>query len=309
MSASLNFDLDLEPNSLWYTVSATPLAKSSLIYAQEIGNFFAGAKYNTSREAFPSYLINLTLNGCGILEYDGQRYRVPTGHFFWIDCNNPQSYYTDPQEEGWHVIWLHFYGGNAKNYFDAFMSINNGSPVSSLPLNSDAHSLFQELLGVANSDMDQLHKDFEIAQLITRLLTECVKATMGTKESRSVPQIIHATMLYLQENYTKRHTLESLGAKFSINPFYLQKQFKRYVGLSPTEYCIYLRINRAKVLMRSTYATIGEISREVGIENLGYFTRLFKKHEGMTPQAYRELWPVLQTGVKPQFSNQKNNII
>ena len=302
MPSSLLYDLDLAPQSVWYTVSATPLAKSSVLYAQEVGNFFAGAKYNTSRDAFSSYLLKLSMNGCGILEYDGQRYRVPAGSFFWIDCNKPQRYYTDDREESWHVVWLHFNGVNAKNYYDAFLSINGGSPVSSLPLNSNAYSLFQELLSEAASDEDQLRKDFEIAGLITRLLTECVKATMTTKDSPSIPQIIHAIMLYLQENYTERHTLESLGAKFSINPFYLQKQFKKYVGLSPTEYCIYLRINRAKVLMRSTYATIGEISREVGIENLGYFTRLFKQHEGMTPQAYRELWPVLLTGVRPQFS-------
>ena len=200
------------------------------------------------------------------------------------------------------MVWLHFYGGSAKSYYDAFLNINSGSPVSSLPINSNAYVLFRELLDAAASGGDQLRKDFQVAQLITSLLTECVQASMETKDSLSVPEIIHATMLYLQENYMKRHTLESLGARFSINPFYLQKQFKRYVGLSPTEYCIYLRINRAKVLMRSTYATISDISREVGIENLGYFTRLFKQHEGMTPQAYRELWPVLQSGVRPQFS-------
>lgn len=302
MPSSLLYDLDLEPQSVWYTVTATPLAKSSVLYAQEVGNFFAGAKYNTSRDAFPSYLLKLSMNGCGVLEYDGQRYRVPAGSFFWIDCSKPQRYYTDDQEEGWHVVWLHFNGMNARNYYDAFLSVNSGSPVSSLPLNSNAYSLFQELLSVAASDDEQLRKDFEIAGLITRLLTECVTAPMTEKDSSSIPQIIHAIMLYLQENFTQRHTLESLGSKFSINPFYLQKQFKKYVGLSPTDYCIYLRINRAKVLMRSTYATIGEISREVGIENLGYFTRLFKQHEGMTPQAYRELWPVLLTGVRPQFS-------
>lgn len=302
MASSLNYDLDLDPKSVWYTISATPLAKGSLLYAQEIGNFFAGPKYNTSREAYPSYLLKLSLDGCGVLEYGGQRYRVPAGHFFWIDCNKPQYYYTDPQEEGWHIVWIHFFGGSAKSYYDAFLSFNNGSPVSSLPLNSNTYALFQELLSVASSGDEQLRKDLDIAQLVTRLLTECIQATMETKESSSVPQIIHAAMLYLQENYKKRHTLESLGARFNINPFYLQKQFKRYVGLSPSEYCIYLRINRAKMLMRSTYATIGEISREVGIENLGYFTRLFKQHEGMTPQTYRELWPVLQTGVRPQFS-------
>ena len=303
MTASLNYDLDLEPQSAWYTVSATPLAKSSLIYLQEIGNFYAGRKYNTSRDAFPSYLLKLSLDGCGILEYDGHRYRVPSGHFFWIDCNKPQSYYTDPQSEGWHVVWLHFYGCSAKSYYDAFLSMNEGNPVASLPINSDAYGLFRELLDTAASDREQLAMDFELARLITCLLTECVQATMSTKENRSIPQIIRAMMLYLQENYMMRHTLESLGARFNINPFYLQKQFKHYVGFSPTEYCIYLRINRAKVLMRSTHATIGEISREVGIENVGYFTRLFKQHEGMTPQAYRELWPVLQSGVRPQFSH------
>lgn len=296
-----DFDMDLSPQSVWYTVSATPLAKASLVHAQEIGNFFAGPKYNTSRKTFPSYLLKLSLEGCGALEYDGQRYQVPAGRFFWIDCSKPQNYYTDAQGEEWHMVWLHFYGGCAKSYYDAFLSMNAGSPVASLPLNSGAYGLFRELFETASSDKDQVYKDFEMARLITCLLTECVQATIVTKENHSVPQIIHATMLYLQENYMKRHTLESLGARFSINPFYLQKQFKRYVGLSPTEYCIYLRIDRAKVLMRSTYTTIGEISREVGIENVGYFTRLFKQHEGMTPQAYRELWPVLQTGVRPQF--------
>ena len=309
MASSLIYDLDLEPQSKWYTIAATPLARSSLLYAQEIGNFFAGSQYNTRREAFPSYLLKLSLDGCGVLEYGGQRYQVPAGHFFWVDCSKPQTYYTDSSEESWHVVWLHFYGGSAKNYYDAFMSVNEGSPVSSLPINSNAYTLFRELLEVAESEEEQLRADFEIARLITNLLTECIQASMGTKESRSVPQIIHATMLYLQENYMKRHTLESLGTRFNINPFYLQKQFKRYVGQSPTDYCIYLRINRAKVLMRSTYATIGDISREVGIENLGYFTRLFKQHEGITPQAYRELWPVLQTGVRPQFSHNHHKTI
>ena len=300
--SSLIYDLDLDPQSKWYTIAATPLARSSLLYAQEIGNFFAGPNYSTSREAFPSYLLKLSLDGCGILEYGGQRYQVPAGHFFLVDCNMPQRYYTDSSAESWHVLWVHFYGGSAKSYYDAFLSVNDGSPVSSLPLNSNAYELFRELLAVAGAEGEQLRIDFEIARLITNLLTECIQASMETKESRSVPQIIHATMLYLQENYMKRHTLESLGTRFNINPFYLQKQFKRYVGLSPTDYCIYLRINRAKELMRSTYATIGDISREVGIENLGYFTRLFKQHEGMTPQAYRDLWPVLQTGVRPKFS-------
>ena len=67
VASSLIYDLDLDPQSKWYTISATPQAKASLLYTQEIGNFFAGPRYNTSREAFPSYLLKLSLDGCGVL--------------------------------------------------------------------------------------------------------------------------------------------------------------------------------------------------------------------------------------------------
>ena len=97
--------------------------------------------------------------------------------------------------------------------------------------------------------------------------------------------------MYLMQNYQKRITLEDLGQQFNINPFYLQKQFKRYVGQSPTEYIIYLRMTHAKELLRNTGKSIGEVANEVGIDNLGYFTRLFKKQEGVPPHEYCKLWP------------------
>ena len=60
---------------------------------------------------------------------------------------------------------------------------------------------------------------------------------------------------------------------------HLQKQFKRYVGQSPTDYLICQRMLHAKELMRTTRKPIGEIAAMVGVTNLGYFTRQFKKQE------------------------------
>ena len=59
--------------------------------------------------------------------------------------------------------------------------------------------------------------------------------------------------------------------------------------MSPAEYLIFLRMAKAKELIRNTKMALGEIAFAVGIENLGYFTRQFKRQEGMTPQEYREL--------------------
>ena len=62
--------------------------------------------------------------------------------------------------------------------------------------------------------------------------------------------------------------------------------------MSPSEYQIFLRMNKAKELIRNTKMSVSDIAFAVGIENLGYFTRQFKQQEGLTPQAYRKIWPV-----------------
>ena len=54
--------------------------------------------------------------------------------------------------------------------------------------------------------------------------------------------------------------------------------------MSPKQYLQKLKIENAQVLLSSTSLSIGEIASMVGIENINYFVRLFKKHTGSTPK-------------------------
>lgn len=308
MPALLDYNLDLAPESRWNTLSATSMAKSSLIYAQETGKFLAGPNYYTTREDFASYLIQMTVDGCGQLEYDGQTQLVPPGHFFLIDCKKRQHYYTAPGSDSWHTMWVHFYGANAKAYYDAFLTHNNGSHTGIFPVPAKALSIFNMLMELDTKGQNQIMSDFQAASLLTQILTECVLSTMTMGKASDMPQIIQGVRMFLLNHFHEKHTLEDLGNRFNINPYYLQKQFKRYVGMSPSEYQIYLRMNRAKELIRSTRQPIGEIAYAVGMENLGYFTRLFKKQEGMTPQEYRKLWPVLDPSLQEVVFPERNQI-
>ena len=65
MEKSLKYELDLDPRSRWNMISATMNAKANLLYMQEVGDFIAGKKYFTTREGFDSYLIKITVSGCG----------------------------------------------------------------------------------------------------------------------------------------------------------------------------------------------------------------------------------------------------
>lgn len=298
MPAHLDYNLDLAPESRWNMVSATAMAKSSLLYAQEIGDFWAGPDYYTTREGFASYLITMTVGGCGLLEYNGQTHLLPPGNFFLIDCKKPQYYRTAPGAEEWHTMWVHFYGANSKAYYDAFLTYNNGAPTGIFPIHSKALSIFASLLELDTSGHNQIMTDFQAASLLSQLLSECVLSTMTMGKASDVPEIIQSVRMYLLNHYQEKNTLEDLGSRFNINPYYLQKQFKRYVGMSPSEYQIFLRMTKAKELIRSTKMPVGEVAYAVGMENLGYFTRQFKQQEGMTPQEYRKLWPLLDNTIQ-----------
>lgn len=298
MPARLEYNLDISSVSRWNMISATTTAKSSLIYAQEVGDFWAGPNYFTSRDGFNSYLIKLTIDGRGRLDYNGQQYDLRPGQFFWLDCNRPQHYRTAPDHDSWHIVWVHFHGANAKAYYEAFLTHNNGSPVGLFPNQYKALGLFNALLELDPSHPNQMITDFLAADLLSQLMTECVLSTMTTGTTSEMPQIIQGVRVFLQNHYQEKHTLEELGAQFNINPQYLQKQFKRYMGISPSEYVILLRMTKAKELLRGSKMSIGDIALSVGIDNLGYFTRRFKSQEGMTPQAYRKLWPGPE-GVSP----------
>ena len=125
----LSYALDLEPNFVWLSPTATQAAKKSIPFVQELGVFPCREKYYTEREMLPSFLIKYCVSGGGILEYDGRSYLVRSGQIFWLDCMKHQHYYTDPGEGSWHIIWVHFFGGECRKYYELFLQQNDGRPV------------------------------------------------------------------------------------------------------------------------------------------------------------------------------------
>jgi AraC-like DNA-binding protein len=287
MPVLLNYNLDLAPESRWNTISASSTAKASLIYVQETGQFLAGADYYTTREDFASYLIKMTVDGCGQLEYNSQTYLVPPGHFFWIDCRKKQHYRTAPDTDNWHSLWVHFYGANAKAYYDAFLTHNNGSPTGIFPVPSNAMQILTALLELDTAGQSQIMMDFQAASLIHQLLSECVLSTMTMGKASDMPEIIQGVRMHLLNHYREKHTLEELGNRFNINPYYLQKQFKRYVGMSPSEYMTRVRMRRACELLAMATLSVREVGDACGYPDQLYFSRVFRAHFGVPPSKYK----------------------
>ncbi len=295
MEQKLQYHLDLDPRSQWVFNTSGAAARENLIYVQEAGDFIAGPGYYTTREGFDSYLIKLTVSGCGLLRYKQGEYRVPAGSFYWIDCRAHQDYRTDPAAGGWRVLWVHLYGANAQFYYESFLQATGGEPVAALCGAQQAYETLRQLLRLLGSDAPQAEKDLQSAALLSRLLTQLVLCAMKPAARTQPTALMKKIRDYLDTQYLRKCTLAELGARFGLSPCYLQRQFKRCYGQSPAEYLMYLRIVRAKELLRTTRSPVSEVAYAAGFENAGYFSRLFKQQEGLTPQEYRHLWPSMET--------------
>ncbi|WP_211747630.1 response regulator [Paenibacillus sp. Marseille-Q4541] len=83
-------------------------------------------------------------------------------------------------------------------------------------------------------------------------------------------------------------TVKTIADRVFLHPVYLSKIFKAETGEGLSEYIIRIRLERALYLLKHTNKKIYEITTELGYQNPQYFSKLFKKHYGITPNEYRD---------------------
>ena len=98
--------------------------------------------------------------------------------------------------------------------------------------------------------------------------------------------LVEKAKSFIQENYAKDLNRQFIARAIFVNADYLSRLFNKTVGVSIPEYIASVRIERSKQLLRSDIH-VSIIASEVGIDNLSYFSKLFKKHTGMSPTEYK----------------------
>jgi AraC-like DNA-binding protein len=242
------------------------------------------------RQNLPSFLIKYTFGGEGRLKYDGQEQFLREGQLFWLDCTRHQHYNTSPESDSWNIIWVHFYGESARQYYELFLSQNGGSNVLTMPADNSVQDKLKALVAMYGSSVGDFMVDVEASGILTSLLLEIIKSTSRAEQGAGIPEFVSAAKEHLTQNYQESISLDDLSELYHINKYHFLRLFKRYVGLTPNEFLIQTRLNKAKVFLRTTKRTVTEISSMVGVPNTSHFINLFKKHEQMTPHAYRQTW-------------------
>jgi AraC-like DNA-binding protein len=107
-----------------------------------------------------------------------------------------------------------------------------------------------------------------------------------------VPQKYRLLRRFLEDHFDRRISLGELARRANTSRWHLCREFKRQFGVSPVEYMLRMRMQHAAHLLRDPDLNVSDISRQCGYEDVFHFSKIFRKHHGLSPRHMRDqLWP------------------
>ncbi|MBQ7067294.1 MAG: AraC family transcriptional regulator [Lachnospiraceae bacterium] len=271
-------------------IIATPsaYARENYLFVQETGSLQSIEPHMSKRENLASFLFFVVVKGSGSLIYKKQTYPIHTGDCIFIDCLEEYAHISS-KEDPWELSWVHFHGKDANVFYKNY--IEQGNPFLFHP--SDLSLFLDSLSFLYITQKEQTpYTELLCHKYITDLITHCFVENGQPKSgvNQSIYEKIRQVCEYIDTHFQEEITLDSLSQHFFISKYHLAREFKRITGSTPGSYLLGKRISNGKNLLRFTNASIEEISQSCGISDPGYFTKVFKKAENMTPKQYRKKW-------------------
>lgn len=272
-------------NRILYTPSE--FARENLLYLQEVGQVHARRPHISTHPGLSSYLFMMVLSGSGTLSYLGEKYVLTAGSCALINCKN--DYYHKSSEDLWTIRWIHFSGPTASGIYQKYLE--RGGQITFRPDDMQNFTeCWENISGLASSD-DHI-KDMKINEQLSSLCCLVMQqswhpeAQRNDKGKKSLLEIRE----YLRDHLSEKITLDMLSNKFYVNKYYLTRLFRQTYGMTVNDYLLQIRISHAKELLRFSGMSVEEIGESCGITPLYYFSRIFKKVEGISPTDYRKKW-------------------
>lgn len=270
-------------------IIATPssYAKKHYLYVQEVGTLQSLEPHISRRQNLNSYLFFIVLEGSGYVSYNSDRFSISVGDCVWLDCTRPYSHESSASDP-WSLMWVHFYGQEAPYFYADFLKhscsflFRPQNPLAFTDILRHIHQIHSD-----KSSLMELYTNRYLTDLVTLCFTENIA---DNQENSSIPEKIKQVHDYLEGHYAEKINLEDLSSRFFISKFHLAREYKKRYGATIGNDLTTKRISHAKSMLRFSDASIENISLDCGFQDAGYFIKVFKKAENMTPLEYRKKW-------------------
>jgi AraC-like DNA-binding protein len=275
-----------EPGDSEGSLCVTTVGKASVI---------PGEAYPCRQEGYPEKFV-ANIDQCRILdEYrflyiseGGGRLRSFEGEFILrpgslvvLVPGEKYRYAPDP-ETGWTTYWIGFTGTIPAGWLE------KGNPEKSITVHSILNQKemlipFEEAVDFTRSRRRALPQF--LASCVIRILAYLIE-DRTIKSDSPVPDIIEHSKSIFEKSIYHPMDMDELTKILNINYQTLLDQFREKTGMTPYQYFLQLKINKAKELLMEGGLSIKEISYKLSFDSPYYFSRLFKRKTGVSPSQW-----------------------
>ncbi|MDB5123210.1 MAG: transcriptional regulator, AraC family [Mucilaginibacter sp.] len=257
------------------------------VYVTQIGYFpKASFHYRERRKGCEDNILIYCLQGVGHYILDNKRFEVHSNQFIMLPATDRYMRYWADEQDPWTIYWVHF-TGNEINSFNKSLNLTiNKGPVN-IPFNEKAieiwHNIYQTLeMGYSIENL--CSASFCLHHMIaTFLFPERHIVT----EKNEQGDIITQTILNMRNNLSEKLTVEDMAVMHRLSVSHFSNLFRKSTGMPPIDYFIHLKMQKACQLLYANGSKIKTVASEVGYDDPYYFSRIFKKYIGTSPEQYR----------------------
>ncbi|WP_211749395.1 AraC family transcriptional regulator [Paenibacillus sp. Marseille-Q4541] len=236
------------------------------------------------------YLVHTVLDGKGVFQSGGVSYPCEKGDTFFIFPGVLFSYEADSTCP-WHYTWVALKGDAVSSYLRR-IGISEERPVLHTKEPSAAHELYRRIRTSFGQTAYPAMESLEASGWMRLLFHHFGLANL---DSVPIPQSEHPVMIdrqvehairWISLQYPQQISIHHMASTLGYHRAHLSKSFKIKTGLSPKQYLMKVRLEKAKELL-SDNLTIDQISSSVGFNDALYFSKQFRKEYRMSPTEYR----------------------
>ena len=195
-----------------------------------------------------------------------------------------------PSNTGYQSVWQE---DSEFMVVDILLHDSEGQPIrfedAPSVLFHDTHHIYNSLL-VKLAKIAETSEPFdwlERLSLTFKLLYEMARDTNKGELDEQFERI-KAAVTYLESSYAEKFSINDLAKMCSFSVATFRRIFVRYKGMSPVAYRNKLRMEKASELLKTGNYTVGEAAELVGIQDIKYFSKLFKQYTGLSPSFIRK---------------------
>jgi two-component system response regulator YesN len=127
----------------------------------------------------------------------------------------------------------------------------------------------------------------ELSHWIVKALDGFIDAVYDIRDFKNF-RVIKQTVDYIEQNYNRDLSIEEIAGAVHLSPFYLSRLFKQEMDSTLVECLSRVRIEKARQILKQTSRSITQVALEVGYNDSSYFSKVFKKYTGTTPNRFRQ---------------------